>query len=373
MTNQKQSSKRQSVVIAILAVLLVGLLAFNITYAFFTDKETNSDQFTFGTISLKTTGDNVVDVYRQTTKVTGDVMPGDVMTGAFKLGLNADSEDAFARFKLTASPEYGYIFEEGTKAWVEDGASVAAGAVIAYINGELVQATIDESQAVTIYEDGVATPVTGAEADAITEYNTYVEYIVAPGQTQKVTFALNEDDPDNLFVEATVTITEEGEQDVVKTLSANAEEVTEILINDAQNFARTADIEEAVAKLNDAIQKGTNGVIAGLESTDFVAPGDGWVYKIAEMTAGTDEVVDLTYTLPFKLGNALQDVTINLDLVAQVVQAANVEDAEVVVGDPDTTGWTSIDSQYQAMDSVKMFYAALVAHGDILENNVAND
>ena len=370
MTNQKQSSKRQSVVIAILAVLLVGLLAFNITYAFFTDKETNSDQFTFGTISLKTTGDNVVDVYRQTTKVTGDVMPGDVMTGAFKLGLNADSEDAFARFKLTASPEYGYIFEEGTKAWVvEDGASVAAGAVIAYINGELVQAAIDESQAVTIYEDGVATPVTGAEADAILDYNTYVEYIVAPGQTQKVTFALNEDDPDNLFVEATVTITEEGEQDVVKTLSANAEEVTEILINDAQNFARTADIEAAVAELNDAIQKGTNGVIAGLESTDFVAPGDGWVYKIAEMTAGTDEVVDLTYTLPITLGNALQDVTINLDLVAQVVQAANVEDADAT----GATGWDSISTEHQAVNSIKMFYAALEAHGDILENNVAND
>ena len=370
MTNQKQSSKRHSVVIAILAVLLVGLLAFNITYAFFTDKETNSDQFTFGTISLKTTGDNVVDVYRQSTKVTGDVMPGDVMTGAFTLGLNTDSENAFARFKLTASPEYGYIFEEGTKAWVEDGASVTAGAVIAYINGELVQATIDESEAVTIYEDGVATPVTGAEADAITEYNTYVEYIVAPGQTQKVTFALNSDDPDNLFVEATVTITEEGQPDVVKTLSANAEEVTEILINDAQNFARTADIETAIDELNNAIQMGTAGAIAGLEPTDFVAPGDGWVYKIAEMKA-TDaaEVVDLTYTLPITLGNALQDVTINLDLVAQVVQAANVQDANAT----GAAGWDSISTEHQAVNSIKMFYAALHAHGDILENNVAND
>lgn len=64
-----RATKRRVVAITVLASLLIALLAFNVTYAYFTDKLSGSAEVSFGTVSLKST------TAISTTNVSG-VFPG---------------------------------------------------------------------------------------------------------------------------------------------------------------------------------------------------------------------------------------------------------------------------------------------------------
>ena len=376
MTKQKTSSKKQSFVIAILAVLLVGLLAFNITYAFFTDRETNTDNFTFGTISLESTGANVIDVERQGSVIDTPVMPGDVLKGSFNLALAEGSENAFVRYKLSATPEYKYVFDKNS-ANFSNSTAVTGGQgydVVAYIDGKLIQASVAANGTdVTVYNDGVAEPldaVDDAELIAdITAYDTFVTFTDGD-----ITYQVTFDASSNTHVETTVVLkdnnTTDGDSSTTWTTTSNKTEVEALLIEAKKNFDKKTAIQEAITALNTALQSSASLTNIG---DDFTAPGDGYVYKNEALTTETSVTgVGIKYTLPLSLGNALQGVIINLDLIVEAVQAANVESVDPAVditGDYKTTfdglGLSGTEAHYNA---VKMFYAAETTHKGILEN-----
>lgn len=373
MTNQKQSSKRQSIVIAILAVLLVGMLAFNITYAFFTDKETNTDDFKFGTITLKAQDGNVIDVYRQGAELNDPVMPGDVIKGAFSIDLEDTSEAAYIRYQLTASAKYKYLYNEDSETLDKTGAYP----VVAYIDGEFIQAEVSSST-VSVYAGNGATaldPVADAELiEALRAFDTFVKYTDDKGTpatnddvVYTITFA--EDTTATPFIDATITIegVEDESLDNELKLSTNAAAVKAILAEATENATRKVAIDAAVAALNGAI-KGTSDA-TGTDTpvmTSYTAFGDGYIYRNAIFGKETPaEAIAISYTLPIELGNALQDVTINMDLVVEAVQAANVD--AVDAGQVNFGGYNYAEKAGAAADAIKMFYAAEHAHGGIQE------
>lgn len=376
MTKQKTSSKKQSFVIAILAVLLVGLLAFNITYAFFTDRETNTDNFTFGTINLESTGDNVITVNRQNTPIDTPVMPGDVLKGSFNLALAEGSEDAFVRYKLSATPEYKYVFDQNSVN-LKNSAAVTGGqgyAVVAYINGELIQASVAANgEDVTVYKDGAAEDLVAGDDDdlisAITGYDTFVTFTDGD-----ITYEVTFDASSNTHVETTVELTDnntgDGDSSTTWTTTDNQAEVEALLIEAKKNFDKKTAIQEAITALNTALQSSASLTTIG---TDFTAPGDGYVYKnVALTTESSVTGVGIEYTLPLGLGNALQGVTINLDLIVEAVQAANVESVDPAEDIKDNYktifDGLSLSGSEPAYNAIVMFYAAESEHKGILEN-----
>ncbi len=377
MTKQKTSSKKQSFVIAILAVLLVGLLAFNITYAFFTDRETNTDNFTFGTISLESTGANVIDVERQGSTIDTPVMPGDKLKGVFGLKLTTGSEEAFIRYKLTANAEYDQPFDDETQfKTFKSGQLEAQYVVVAYIDGELVQAAVDSEAGVTVF-DGTDTGTTlDAEADkalidSIKAYDTFATF--TEGEfTYTITFERVESDTTYIETKVNVVDNVDGNGDANWTWSTEGDtaNVEDLLIKTKNSFDDKVAIDKAVDDLNNALgaNKDADAIPDG-----FTAPGDGYVYKdVALASTAVAETVAIEYTLPLELGNALQGVEINLDLIVEAVQAANV-DSVIPAEDIKDDYWTAFDGlglsdSESAYDAIVMFYAAASSHGGILEN-----
>ena len=358
MTNQKQSSKRQTIVIAILAVLLVGMLAFNVTYAFFTDKQTNTDSFKFGTIELKDTNttNGVVKVFRGDKELTTPVMPGDIIKGDFGLEVTDESESAYVRYKIEASADTSALVGEGFERFAM--ASEGNTPVIAYINGEFVQAVIASGAGdVTVYNDGKASDSVDTDlAKAIKEYKGFTTY--TEGDTKTViTFKANE----NTGVVATVknytSENQDGTEVTDETLkNAAIQKGAELA---ATVDARISDIETAIDGINNAFQ----ATLAGLKDTDYIVAGDGWIYKKAAMDKNSDvESVAVSYTLPIETGNALQGITVNFALDIDAVQAANTSSA---VDYSKHAGWSALKEDAQSVDAVKVFYAALYAHGEI--------
>ena len=337
MTNQKQSSKRQTIVIAILAVLLVGLLAFNVTYAFFTDKQTNTDNFQFGTIELNAS--NVANKIISVEKDLGreKVMPGDKISGDFGIKLADDSEDAFVRYQIKAEANKEDLFGADTAKFAKKDGDATP--VIAYIKGEFVQARIAANGDVTI--------VAGAEnneenQNAIKNYSAFTTYTVNKVKTV-ITFKDNTD--------AIVASVKVGDVDKTEDADINA-----AIKLGAELAAQEAAIDKAIAGVNNAFQ----ATLAGLAEADYIAAGDGWIYKKAAITktTGVDKVA-IAYTLPLELGNALQNVKVNFDLTIDAVQAANAEDVKV-------SSWPeNVSSTAQEVSAVKVFYAAIEAHGGI--------
>lgn len=358
MTNQKQSSKRQTIVIAILAVLLVGMLAFNVTYAFFTDKQTNTDSFKFGTIELNptNTASGIIDVKRGD-GIVNPVMPGDKIEGAFNVNLKDTSEDAFVRYKIEASADTSALVGEGFERFAV--ASEVDTPVIAYINGALVQAVIASGTGdVTVYKDGQASEAGTDLAKAIKEYKGFTTY--TEGDTKTViTFKANE----NTSVVATVknyTSENQAETEVTDETLKNAaiQKGAELA---ATVDARINDIETAIDGINNAFQ----ATLAGLKTDDYIVAGDGWVYKKDAITkTASAEKVAVKYTLPLELGNALQGVEINFNLTIDAVQAANANSIKEE-GYNKHDGWAALNDDAKSADAVKAFYAALYAHGEI--------
>ncbi len=69
----KKSTKRRVIAITVLASLLIALLAFNVTYAYFTDRIDGSASLTFGTVNIDASGPNAIAIAAgQTT----NVLPG---------------------------------------------------------------------------------------------------------------------------------------------------------------------------------------------------------------------------------------------------------------------------------------------------------
>ncbi len=361
MTNQKQSSKRQTIVIAILAVLLVGMLAFNVTYAFFTDKQTNTDSFKFGTIELKDTNttNGVVKVFRGDKELTTPVMPGDIIKGDFGLEVTDESESAYVRYKIEASADTSALVGEGFERFAV--ASDADTPVIAYINGELVQAVIaSDTGDVTVYNDGQASEAGTDLAKAIKEYKGFTTYIEGDTKTV-ITFKANESGMVTTGVVATVmnytSENQDGTEVTDETLkNAAIQKGAELA---ATVDARISDIETAIDGINNAFQ----ATLAGLKDTDYIVAGDGWIYKKAAMDKNSDvESVAVSYTLPIETGNALQGITVNFALDIDAVQAANTSSA---VDYSKHAGWSALKEDAQSVDAVKVFYAALYAHGEI--------
>lgn len=362
MTNQKQSSKRQTIVIAILAVLLVGMLAFNVTYAFFTDKQTNTDSFEFGTIELKDTNttNGVVEVYRGNDALKTPVMPGDIIKGNFGLQVTDESESAYVRYKIEASADTSALVGEGFERFAV--ASEGDTPVIAYINGELVQAVIaNGSGDVTVYNDGKASDSVDTDlATKIKAYKGFTTY--TEGDTKTViTFKANAVEMVTTGVVATVmNYTSENQ--------AGTEVTDETLKNAAIQKgaelaatvdARISDIETAIKGINNAFQ----ATLAGLKTDDYIVAGDGWIYKKAAMDKNSGvESVAVSYTLPIETGNALQGITVNFALDIDAVQAANTSSA---VSYDKHTGWSALNDGAKSADAVKVFYAALYAHDEI--------
>ena len=67
----KKTTNRKTIAITVLAVLLVALLAFNVTYAYFTDSTKSDVTMTFGVVDIQATGLQAVAAS------SAAVMPGD--------------------------------------------------------------------------------------------------------------------------------------------------------------------------------------------------------------------------------------------------------------------------------------------------------
>ena len=71
----KKTTNRKTIAITVLAVLLVALLAFNVTYAYFTDQTSSDVNMTFGIVDIQ--ADNLAVKLNGASQVV--VMPGDTI------------------------------------------------------------------------------------------------------------------------------------------------------------------------------------------------------------------------------------------------------------------------------------------------------
>lgn len=74
----KKTTNRKTIAISVLAVLLVALLAFNVTYAYFTDSvATDAASLTFGTVIVDASSTDAVTFTK--TSQAANIMPGDTI------------------------------------------------------------------------------------------------------------------------------------------------------------------------------------------------------------------------------------------------------------------------------------------------------
>ena len=94
---EKKTTKRRVVAITILASLLVALLAFNVTYAYFTDRISGSAQITFGKVSLSGT-------FSSASSTQTNVFPGATVgiTGTVDVSQSTDTVGVWVYFGVDA-------------------------------------------------------------------------------------------------------------------------------------------------------------------------------------------------------------------------------------------------------------------------------
>jgi predicted ribosomally synthesized peptide with SipW-like signal peptide len=385
---RQSSSKVQSVIIAILAILLVGIMTTGVTYAFFTDKDTASDRLTFGTIKIEDVAGsdgNIVVFDGTDAESRTEIMPGDTITTDFTIALDENSEDAWVRFKLLASvSEATYAGVLGFDSYgvknllVDDEGPIAT--VYLIFKGE--EYVIANGTTVSKYVDGVATALTAAEADEKAEVlaaaKNYVYTFTIGDDVYEITFAgkLDTDESSVIGVLATV---EKNETALNPALEEQAPDYEAALANATRAIVRIATINEAITLLNEAIAAqdasgfyGTTVTTTDEQTgTTTVTLGDGWVYKkdrltnIAGLTNDDNEPltytvdVEYSYTIPRKTtGNALQGVRVDFNLVVHAVQYANNTDAENTDVDISSIGVGGADATTnEAAECIRAFYA----------------
>ena len=107
----KIQRKRQSVTIAVFAVIAIISMAFGYTLAFFSDKLSVSNTITFGKLKLQTlNGEGTASTATNAIKLTSSetlLASGDKITLSGSIGLEDNSVDSFVRMKLTTTYKSG--------------------------------------------------------------------------------------------------------------------------------------------------------------------------------------------------------------------------------------------------------------------------
>ena len=135
----KKTTNRKTIAITVLAVLLVALLAFNVTYAYFTDQTKSDVTMTFGIVDIQADGFAVASA-------TG-VMPGDeiILNGTvtapnatgemwLKIGVLTGENNAAIVLKYD-----GTVISTTTKNLYMDDAGAADGSGHTYTESEITQ------------------------------------------------------------------------------------------------------------------------------------------------------------------------------------------------------------------------------------------
>lgn len=376
MKKRQGSSKMQSVIIAILAILLVGIMTTGVTYAFFTDKDGASDKLTFGTIKLDKmlSTDSVVDFRGTDKEHRSEIMPGDTIFTEFDITLEENSEDAWVRFKLVASvSEATFAKVLGFESYVEKdllhdtNGDVIPTVHLVYDNEEYV---IANAETVQKYVDGEAEAVEAEEAaEVLAAAGRYVAEFTIDGAAYAVTFAerLGEGDGAGV-VGVTTVVTKDGVAlDTQIDLQKADHELA--LAAATRAIARIDAVEEAITLLNEYIAAEEVGGFHGTTQDD--KRGDGWIYKAEKLTNkegilaadGVNELshtaaVEYEYTIPRKTtGNALQGVQVDFELFVQAVQWDNNTAAENVDVDISSIGVDGADNTANpAAECIKAFY-----------------
>lgn len=136
--------------IIIILLLLILTSVSLITFAWFTDKKSFSGNLDFGTIVLDVSGDGISNKSLNF-KVTrtnleyqtgGKIMPGDVVNIPLKIGLTAESEDAYYLVFLSDPKgifESGvYFSDDGTNVFVGDGLKIYNQTTKAVVSNKII-------------------------------------------------------------------------------------------------------------------------------------------------------------------------------------------------------------------------------------------
>lgn len=388
MKKRQSSSKMQSVIIAILAILLVGIMTTGVTYAFFTDKDNASDKLTFGTIKIADIEDDtIVDFSGTQTPSRTELMPGDTISTTFDITLDANSEDAWVRFKLLASvSEKTYAGVLGFASYVEtdllhnEDEEVIEN-VYLVLNGE--EYVIAGGTTVSKYVEDAPVALDAEEdaaeiAEVIAAAGRYVtEFTIGEDE---YTIAFVEDKPEAEVVGVKANVTK-NDAALDAAVEEQAKDIEVALAAASRAVVRIADVEEAITLLNEAIAAEQVGDFYGTTvittddqtGTTTVERGDGWLYKKTKLTNSADVAnghtveVDYTYTIPRKTtGNALQGVQVDFALVVEAVQYDNNTNAENDANngpedpavDISEIGVDGVDATTnEAAECIKAFYA----------------
>lgn len=157
----KKKTNKKVIAISVLAVLLVALIAFNLTYAYFTDKTSGSGEVQFGIVDINLTGvEGGVFSYASTTSFA---MPGDTVSlkGTLKVSDETNADDVYLNFVVSniVVKYAGVAIVGGTTANVYFDNDAVDGSGYTYTSGDI---TAMETQFTDILVDGL----TGALNDA---------------------------------------------------------------------------------------------------------------------------------------------------------------------------------------------------------------
>ena len=112
---KKTKTNKKTIAIVVLAVLLVALLAFNVTYAYFTDKDSGSGTLNFGIVdfTLEDFGTTIAHTSNGT-HLTTYVMPGDKVTLAGTITVSSAENADDIWFKVDVPADQIKIQYDGT-------------------------------------------------------------------------------------------------------------------------------------------------------------------------------------------------------------------------------------------------------------------
>lgn len=322
----QRKNKTQSIIIVSLSIMLVVLLTITVTYAFFSSRVSRTDSLTFGTVSLDSIGDSSPVLIKNLDESTRQaLMPGDTLQTSFTIGLVAESQPAWVRFRLYSSIDYitemnSFIKHIGD-ADIRNIDTVLNTVEIASIDS-IIWEVNKTNGVIDFARIGTITTSNGASTPTLTTYSIFYN---------------------DLATTKTAVVTSITQDTIEITPTKN-----DTLFNDiVAIFTRLNNMASSIISINQAIINNDNfgSGSSSLTGNFFASGNDGYIYRYYSM--GRDDIeaiynpplIDIgggvypeivrsigliyDYIIPVSTNNSLQGVQITYLLSVEAVQYAN--------------------------------------------------
>lgn len=357
----RRANRNQSIIIAVLSILLVGMLSITITLAFFTDRDSRTSELTFGNISLNSIGEgSPVSIINKDESTREVLMPGDTLETSFTVELASSSEAAWIRFRFGASVDYpaeitSLITHEST--YLDNSKTFIITTAIDTVSSILWTKTISNS---VVDFARVANIVTSDSESNETDY-TVIYNDIAPN------------------IAVTQFTYNDGESQTVVS-GSDLETDLLALVNRLNKMALCINAINQSILDEDNFTDGSTNLIANY----FASGTDGYIYRYYAMgrdgeatsspalanlgdeydpnypeTVTSIPNVIYDYQIPRAIDNSLQGVTITYTLSVEAVQYANNNRAIAGFSSQSTTRPVPIvtgDNATEIVEAIRAFY-----------------